>query len=414
MNTAATNNPATAAVGQEGPNRLGELRRRLRLGREREACAIVVDVAAHLDVFVQSFGLIRKAFESAERTHLLLNTLLQLDPHRLRHLAVIANVLALAECSDLREFVPSVVATLERRGCLDRVSIRRSDYLVQYLKYGAVVIDVLKRCKYGDSASSLQFWQAVEGILPRLIIPDALCRNLYRVSSWDAGGEDAWRRRLSTAFAVDHVARDWKFLSKNAAQKQSLLEAATDVEELKQFFLKLNCTKGLLLLTFHSGFVLAAQMMCGRYGNNSMGLGLLKTGKEGPGAREDPAGALFRAMKHLTGGGTLLIAPDGRQGTNYSIVRVLGGQYRVGHGAPFLAFETGCETGWYTAGLRNNRIVPIFVAGPTRKEGERFAEFRDRLLDFYACQISAHLAGDPGNLALNSYWLDYFKNAPKS
>lgn len=410
METMAINNSAMAVVGQGGTDRLGELRRLLRAGREAEACAIVDAIAAHPSLFVQSFGFIRKAFDSTDRTSLLLDTLLQMEPHRLRHLVVIANIFALAARSDLRHSSNSVVTMLEKRGCLDQARFRTRDYLVTFESQGVEGLGVLARCKYGDHRSDLQFWQAVEHIRTALVVPETVLQNLYKVSRCKGANKEAWRNDVCTAFAIEHVSVDWHLLRKHAPRKGLLVEAATDRELAKQFFQNHRTSGGLLLLMFHSGFLTAATYMFGRYGGRygveRTSLGVASPGREGP----SPAGALFAAQKLLSRGGMVRVAPDGMRGTNLSTIEVLGGRFPVGNGAAFLAFENGCETGWYTAVRRGDALAPAFVRGPKRQAGEKFASFQDRILDFYARQISDHLTGDPRNLALAMGWLRLFEN----
>jgi len=403
---------AKAHTADACTHRIAELRRELQSG-PHNALAIVDEIAAHPDSFVQNFGAIRKAFVNARRTDLFLQALLDMPPSRLRYLPVIASILRLAARDDAAPSYSSVAAALESRGCLDKVRFRTSDYLAQYQERGSVGMDVLTRCKYGRDISDLGFGNLLEHVRPAVVVPEGLSRALHAISRSYVGSEKAWREDLCTAFAADHVARDWSFLAAYAAQKKPFLQAATNLREVEQFFLKLKNPKGLLLLTFHSGFQTAAQRMYGRYGVDSISLGLLKTGKDGPGAGADPSGALFAALKHLAKGGMVLIAPDAKQGTNISSVDVLGGEFPVGHGAAFLAFETGCDTGWYTAELREDRLVPVFCAGPRREGGEKFELFKERLLDFYAHQISNHLTGDPKNLALRSCWLKFFSAESK-
>ena len=83
----------------------------------------------------------------------------------------------------------------------------------------------------------------------------------------------------------------------------------------------------------------------------------------------------------------------------------------VADGAPFIAYETGCETFWLGVERRRDGFAPNFVQGPSRRAGERFAQFRERWFSFYGGQIQRTLTGDPANLTLRPQWAKLFSGS---
>ena len=124
----------------------------------------------------------------------------------------------------------------------------------------------------------------------------------------------------------------------------------------------------------------------------------------------NPGEALFVAMRALLEGKQVLMAPDGPFGRQKASIKVLGADCPVGQGAAFLAFETRCNTAWFTI-VRNDRgFAPLVVPGPKREERETFEAYQDRLHRFYGDMIVSAFTGEPRNLTLSGRWIQYFRS----
>jgi hypothetical protein len=121
-------------------------------------------------------------------------------------------------------------------------------------------------------------------------------------------------------------------------------------------------------------------------------------------------GAAFRAMKALMQKRALLIAPDGPYADDSTSeeIRVFGIPTRVSFSAALFAYEAQCDLGWCSLINENERLVPSYAPGPTRKSGETFARFKDRWLSFYSARLEEAFSSNPKNLALHSSrWVSF-------
>jgi hypothetical protein len=123
---------------------------------------------------------------------------------------------------------------------------------------------------------------------------------------------------------------------------------------------------------------------------------------------KDPNAALFVGVRAIQDGNPILIAADARAGTYKSSIRVLGIDVPMADGAPFIAYETGCDTIWLSVERFEQKFVPTFVPGPARRTGEKFDAFRERWFSFYTDQVNRILTGDPRSLALRAQWARLF------
>ena len=120
--------------------------------------------------------------------------------------------------------------------------------------------------------------------------------------------------------------------------------------------------------------------------------------------------AAFKAIKILRDRKMLLMVPDARgrvkQGgfKESSEVEILGRPRQFADGAPTIAFESGCATGWYMVIREGDRFVPVYEPGPSREAKESFTTFKERWWAFYAAQVEKLFTGDPRNISLFHFW----------
>jgi hypothetical protein len=122
----------------------------------------------------------------------------------------------------------------------------------------------------------------------------------------------------------------------------------------------------------------------------------------------DPNAALYLGLKAIEDGRPILIAADARVGKYKSAIKVLNVDVPMADGAPFIAYETHCDTIWLSVERFEQKFIPIFVPGPVRRPGETFDSFRERWFSFYSDQVNRILTGDPYSLALRAQWARLF------
>jgi lauroyl/myristoyl acyltransferase len=180
--------------------------------------------------------------------------------------------------------------------------------------------------------------------------------------------------------------------------------------ETKRLFERLDRSRGLLVSTFHSGFLsISTYFFVMAMPDPYWVTRVARAGDASSNAivvQDSERAAAFRTLKALTAGKAVLMAPDGRHHGESSAVamEVLGIRTTVSQGAAVLAYESNCDTGWIGAVRRGNVFVPEYIAGPRRLAGEPYPAFRDRWVAFYAERIEHSLTCEPENLVPTSRW----------
>jgi hypothetical protein len=254
-----------------------------------------------------------------------------------------------------------------------------------------------------DNIPSL-FENAVK-IAGRLPLKERVLNFLYVHSTCRSLSRAEWEKQVRIAVAIDRILRD--FLSTLPIDSFNCLidqAAKRDVAE------RLTSPKGYLILVFHGGFApLLRKIFHALCKDGAM------VGDAGPlSAERDAGSALFAAMRALSNGHNVYIAPDGPFGKLTTSMRVLGVDCPMRDGAAFLAFELGPNTAWLTLTRDDRAFIPVVQIGPSREKEETFPEYRDRLYRFYAAMIEKSLTGDPRSLALSGRWTHYLNSALSS
>ena len=225
----------------------------------------------------------------------------------------------------------------------------------------------------------------------------ALLDHLFANSVCTRMNRAEWENEFLTSMAVDLLLRDF-FRPVPLMKLGQYLDHAAAAET----FAQLSSARGMVLVAFHGSFVVLVRKLFEQVNGGFM---VQTGGQDAPSPQSDSRGVLFVAMRALQEGRHVYLAPDGPYGSRNYSVGVFGIQRKVGEGAPFLAFHTGCETGWWSVARCDERFSPIVEPGPRRQEGENYDRFRDRFFRFYASKIEAVLTGDPQNLALSEGWI---------
>lgn len=179
-----------------------------------------------------------------------------------------------------------------------------------------------------------------------------------------------------------------------------------DDEGAKRLFESLDRSRGLLLCTFHGGFLRMSSYFFVKFMPNPFWV--TAKGEEQSNivvVKGNEHGAAFRTFKALVQGKAVLMAPDGpHYGETSSVeVEIFGLKAKISEGAAVLAYESKCDTGWISAVRRGNMFVPDYLPGPRRLQGETYKVFRDRWVSFYVRCIERAFSS-PENLVPISRW----------
>lgn len=192
------------------------------------------------------------------------------------------------------------------------------------------------------------------------------------------------------------------------------LAALVDVDHAKSRFAELDLCTGLLLCTIHDAHLTLAKkcsVVCvpERYLiSTKKGRNRILVGKD-----SNAHASAFQAVKVLRSKKMLLMVADGgaRRSKQTSQASILGRSVAFADGAPTIAYESGCATGWYTVAREGTRFVPVVVPGPSREPKESFKDYKDRWWNFYAGQVEKLFTGDPRNITLWYFWPKLFRSA---
>jgi hypothetical protein len=236
--------------------------------------------------------------------------------------------------------------------------------------------------------------------------PNPVLAYLYGHVREPKPSQDAWTRRAHVATCAECVLKDF-FRHHNPARVSTLFDPDAADEAVRA----MSSPRGVLALTFHGGFTtMLKHFFAGRMDGGVI-IGIKTTPKFRMLAASDSGAALFAAMRTLNEGHAVYVAPDGPFGKPAGSIELLGANCPVSASTPFLAYETGCDTVFYTLRRKGRLLAPHVTPGPSRGSGETFKAFRTRLMGFYRDRIEECLTGDPDNLALAGKWARKFDEA---
>lgn len=328
------------------------------------------------------------------------------------HIKLIAKVLELGAQLGEEDRTYERVAAVAGKDTLPPPRFSNSDLLRQFTHLGPKNLRLLAQIKYRgcDSIGRGELVRASLTVASRFDLMFGLLDRLHANSKYPEMPRTDWVREVTQAFALDHVLSDSRALAliastpgKHLAEVESKQEATIDMDALRRGFPPPQDSKGTLVAIFHGGFLnLNWQAFVAGARN-----GLIFSLSSGPriiSVEQNPAAALYLGVRAIEDGRSILMAADARVGKRASTITVLNIPVPIADGAPFIAYETGCDTVWLSVERIEERFVPIFVPGPTPRSGEKFNAFRERWFSFYADQLNRTLTGDPRNIALRLQW----------
>jgi lauroyl/myristoyl acyltransferase len=219
-------------------------------------------------------------------------------------------------------------------------------------------------------------------------------------------------KSAKTAFAVQHLILAGKI--SEAAQNELV-----DVSAKQAALAQLNPSNGALVLLCHAGFSTARFSFLKGHVDNLVYMASTSLSKpRGAGMSDrisinaDARAGLFAGLKALMGKKVVLLSPDGKQGSQKCSISVLGKQTRIGDGAAFLAYESKCDTFWFSMNRSKDRFVPVMIRGPARLGSESFPTFEIRFVRFYEKMLNDFFSGDPRNLLMAPRWAKTFDDNP--
>ena len=225
--------------------------------------------------------------------------------------------------------------------------------------------------------------------------------HLFAHSRARSDSRAAWEGEIRTAYAAQHLLVNSHF---PPAAQLALIDPDARYEALR----RMNSPRGALVLVCHAGFSAVRINFIDREVENCVYMASSDKDPKRIPVHLDSRSALFAGLKALMQKKVLLLAPDGKQGALNARITVLGREFLIGDGAAFLAYESRCDTLWYSMHRTEDRFVPYVVPGPVREGRESFPEYRTRLIAFYEKMLNDFFSGDPRNLVLTPRWLTTF------
>ena len=230
-------------------------------------------------------------------------------------------------------------------------------------------------------------------------LDDPVLDYLYERAREPRPSRQVWIREALVSSSFEFILED--FFTRNSPYRvRDLFDPAARAEAAR----RLSSPRGMLALTFHGGYGALSPHLFADVLQNSLIVEVKSRGKFRSVNAKKSGAALFAALRVLREGGSVYLTPEGPFGKRTGKIEVLGASLSVSDGAAFLAYETGCETGWYVMRRDGQKLVPVIEPGPSRDPGDTYADFRSRLFQFYRDRIEEQLTGDPRNLALHFWW----------
>lgn len=368
----------------------------------------------------QGFNLLRrliKAEAEPQRIEMsLLAMLLQTSDLSFKYIKFISTIIALSAKTDQENAIYEKLSALVENESAPPPRSSNMDFILHISRFDPKHGRLLAKLKYKGAHpfDSDDILGIAGDIVDRFDLPPSLEERLHAAALSSQSPRQEWAAQVKQAFAIDTVLADRPalfnlFRNDADASRKMRLTAANDLldqDEIMRGFKYLNPALGTLVTGFHGGFVNLTSNVFFMGTKN----GLMMARIAGPNliSNQDPKAALFQGVRSILDGQSIFVAADARAGKYKSTIRILDVDVPVADGAPFIAYETNCETVWLGVERSRHGFTPVFAQGPSRREGERFVAFRERWLSFYAYQIHRVLTGDPRNLTLRMQWATLF------
>jgi hypothetical protein len=365
--------------------------------------SVFAEIASTPDELLNSFEFLRRTFVATGQADLLLDLLLSNISTMVANPNLVRKVLRLSASLNRQAQVTEAISRLGGFTSWD-VTVR----IKTFARFGPDLAHRMIVTKYGEKLElrdSEDVFDLVERCAPQIRFPPLLLDNLYKHRQNRMLSRSDWERHVRTAHCLDQISDDARLVLDREHFRRVFVRDLIDNAAAKDAVAQIDRSKGTLLMSFHGSFITVFRVLFDELFSDGVSIQ-----KRAPkqrtnriGALEDSRAALFAALRALQNRQVLLMNPDARLGTTETI-NVLGVKAECGVGAAFLAYETNCNTAWYTVRRKNRRLAPVIVPGPNRTEGESYNEFKERLLKFVATNIEMALTGDPWNIALGPKW----------
>jgi hypothetical protein len=264
---------------------------------------------------------------------------------------------------------------------------------------------VSDRLKYGDDPTDLNEFELgprAESLARRLRVDDDVLRFLYRKSgrSQKFGG---WATSVRYACALEEVTRD---------ALRYRVDLLTYTQPDPTFFDVSRVVRpGEMILVNHGGFMNPKLVY---FLGHSEGVVFSSKPKEDSrfiSAKASPRAALLAGYKAISGGKSMYIGIDAKNGGAFTPAKVLGVRVQLGSGAAFMAYESRCPVSWFGMRWNGSIFVPWKCEGPQRGPSDNLQTYTQRFMDFYVAQLERYFTSDPGNMSLLPFWVGRFLSA---
>jgi hypothetical protein len=356
----------------------------------------------HLEQYMAFF---QKQFSRVDKLELLLDWIIMAGPTAFTRISLIAKALEIERQIGHGDRIERIISRLRREDVTMRWG--HNDRVAKFAHLGRAAVRKICALKYRDISLKRpeDLFDAAEYLSDRIDISQTLLHRLYAVSRCRSLPRADWERQVRNAFCLDHLTADLYRPSDLVSEWISGYDDLIEQTARDHAFAHINASKGMLLFTFHGGFFSLARDLYAKMVKDGLTFGMQSSGRPRMiSAGENPRAALFLALRAVQDGKVMLMAPDAIWGNLSSSVTVAGRSVPVADGAAFVAYESGCDSAWFTVERRDRHFVPVVIHGPKREEKEKYADFKDRWLRFYGGQIEGVLAGDPRNIVLRARW----------
>lgn len=229
--------------------------------------------------------------------------------------------------------------------------------------------------------------------------PDPVLEYLYSRIPAPKAPCEVWMRQAVVATCFEYLLGDY-FARQSPSQVRDIFDPAARDAAIQA----MTSPRGMLAMAYHSGFATMLIHFVVEFLDGSLVIDSGTRPMYRSVGADKPSAALFAALCALREGRSVYVAPDGGFGKPSGNIEVLGASVPIFDGAPFLAYESGCDTVWYSLRRNGRFLAPVVEPGPSRAQGETFKEFRTRMIEFYRGKVEEQLTGDPENLVLHKAW----------
>lgn len=360
---------------------------------------------------------VQAVFSEAGQNHLLLDLMLMSAPATLSRMGLVERTSSIGLACGRVDEVLNAIGALASAPASMVVTWNSTVRMSFGKRFGKRGTRELMKLKYlGVPIAPSRLLEIAEVLADRIEVSRAMLDRLHTRTRHPDISRPEWERRVRTAFAIDHVTKDFLGMSSpDVANWLGAKEGAVGSmkRQIDETLASTDRSKGVVVATFHGGFSrLNIALFQHLFPDGVTVLGGLSKAKSSDVERYirvvgNERGALFQALRAVQDGKALWIGADAPFGNSKHSIEVAGAKVPVADGAPFVAFETRCPTLWLATVRTDFGFSVVSTLGPVRTAGEKYQAFKDRWFSFYRTCIEEFLTGDPRNLALRPHWMHY-------